>query len=634
MDPLDDLLLEWEDRRDRGEPVSPTSLCPADPALAAVLTERIHLLQAFDDLARDTPRVVPGPAGLADPGDPERVGKYEVRGVLGRGGMGVVYHGWDPHLRRPVAIKMIRSPLHPADARFEREGHALAQLKHPNVVAVYEAGTHAGDPYLAMEYVPGGSLADHHRRLSAAGPVAVARLVGKVARAVQFAHERGILHRDLKPGNVLLGPADEPLVADFGLAKLCDSDPGLPARADAETVADGRQVTLTDTTQPGTPAYMAPEQFDPTLGPVGPATDVWALGVILYELATGGRPFAGTDHPELARQVRESVDYSAFQGRTADRLASIIARCLQVRPEQRYRSAGELADDLARLARPRRRWMLAAAVAAGVLLAAAGLAVLVDWPELRYQSNVTAIQRDLGQHRVVQLVGPNANRTPTYRLREGGEATHVRRTPDGLHIESNTDCSLLEFAALRLNAAYVIRARFHLVRAFNEKATMGVYVGHQTQVVGGRRHHAYTLAGFNEHLGSDPNRTDTWVMLEQHYFSRPPAGSDLPLIDHSVQIDTNARAKHLICDVPDRGEVIVTVHGANVGVTLMPPVSGVPVVLRPLGPSDRRLCRETIREKFNAPFDCDPGDPICIGIFIRQISCLVTRLEVETVTQE
>jgi serine/threonine protein kinase len=370
MDRLGDLLLEWEDRRDRGEPVSPASLCPDDPALAAELAERARLLQAFENLLGDSSD--PETRGTERP-DPERIGKYEIRCVLGRGGMGVVYRGWDPALRRPVAVKTIRF-LHALRVeRFEREGHVLAQLKHPNIVGVYEAGTHAGEPFLAMEYVSGGSLADHKERLTTAGPAAIVRLGEKVARAVQFAHDRGVLHRDLKPANILLGPADEPLVADFGLAKMRDPEPGPAAPADAETVPDGGLAALTGTAQPGTPAYMAPEQFDPSVGPVGPvgpATDVWALGVILYEVATGERPFKGADYAELARGVRRAPDFSKFRGRRARRLAAVIARCLQPEPGQRYGSAGELASAL----QPPRRFRIAILVPLVV-----GLVALAIW---------------------------------------------------------------------------------------------------------------------------------------------------------------------------------------------------------------------------------------------------------------
>jgi serine/threonine protein kinase len=346
MDRLSDLLLEWEDRRDRGDPVGPGDLCPDDPALAARLAERIRPLEAWHRLVGVA---APSPA----PPLPARIGKYEVRGVLGRGGMGVVYHGWDPVLRRAAAVKMIRPHL-PGVAeaarlehRFGREGRVLAGLKHPNIVAVYDAGVHDGQPYLALEYVPGGTLADHRAELTAAGPAAVGPLVEKVARAVQFAHDRDIIHRDLKPGNILLAADGEPLVADFGLAKLLTpDDPPTPAWGDTPPVS-AAETTVTGQ-RPGTPGYMAPELADLRAGPAGAAADVWGLGVILYELLTGRKPYPGS---VIGRPPAVGGPTAAHR-----RLGGVAARCLEPDPGRRVASAGAVADAVRRALRP--RWMV------------------------------------------------------------------------------------------------------------------------------------------------------------------------------------------------------------------------------------------------------------------------------------
>jgi predicted Ser/Thr protein kinase len=625
MDPLDELLLDWEERRDRGEPVSPETLCPDNPALAAELSRRIRLIQAFDDLACE----ISSPAtACPEPPAPARVGKYEVRGLLGRGGMGVVYLGWDPALRREVAVKLIRSPL-TSTARFEREGRALAQLKHPNIVGVYEAGTHAGRPYLAMEYVSGGSLTDHSERITAAGAHAVARLVERVARAVQYAHSEGVLHRDLKPANILLGPADEPLVADFGLAKLQDPETGpLSAPTDAETVNDNPTAALTDTTQPGTPAYMAPEQFDPALGAIGPAADIWALGVILYELTAGKRPFDGTELPTLARQVCTPPDFSVYRGRWNQRLAAVIARCFQVQPERRYHSTGELADALSRLTRSRRRWVWRGVAAAVLILAVAAPAVLVDWSEWRHQRDAATIQRNLQRDGIVQLVGPGV--ISSYRIREGEAGTYHRHTADGLRIQGNTDCSLLEFAALPSSRGYLIRLRLRIERPLNTRAALGAYVGHHHHAAADRAYHAFTFAGFVEQTA--PMR-ETWGVLSQNCFSPPPPGSNLPVINHSVCIDTNTQSRKLAFDGPDR-ELAVTVRGTVVSVVLTPPAGGEAIAMPALGPYDRRVYQETMRDHYGVALSCEPGDPIPIGLFLRHCSCTVTGFEVHTLPLE
>ena len=287
--------------------------------------------------------------------------------------MGEVYHGWDPALNRPAAVKMIRPHL-PGEAagsrltdRFRREGRLLAGLKHPNIVAVYDAGVHDGRPYLAMEFVPGGSLADRKAALTAAGPAAIAPVVEKVARGVHAAHARGVMHRDLKPGNILMSADDEPLVADFGLAKLfAPDDPPATAAEDTPLGPVTDDATVTAGPQPGTPGYMAPEQAAPG-GAAGPAADVYALGVILYELLTGARPFPPTGPTGPAPPVT---------GPTAAhrRLGAVAARCLEADAGCRYDSAAAVADAVRRAARPPRRWPWAAALA---VLAAGAAAVAV-----------------------------------------------------------------------------------------------------------------------------------------------------------------------------------------------------------------------------------------------------------------
>jgi hypothetical protein len=238
---------------------------------------------------------------------------------------------------RHVALKMIRSGvLAGAEEvqRFTREVRALAQLSHPHVMQVYDFGEGDGRPYFTMQLAARGSLAKHLPRFGADARAAAA-LVEKVARGVQHAHDRGILHRDLKPANVLLGEGDEPLVSDFGLVKF--------VYVEAEGLTQAGQT-------PGTPAYMAPEQAAGRGDQVSPRTDVWALGVILYELLTGRRPFTGQSREETLHHIlttpvppprshRPEID-AALEG--------VVMKCLEKEPERRYQSAGELAADLGR----------------------------------------------------------------------------------------------------------------------------------------------------------------------------------------------------------------------------------------------------------------------------------------------
>ncbi len=283
----------------------------------------------------DGTSTAPQPGSSEAPAVLARFRKYELLQELPGGGMGVVYKAHDPVLGRVVALKMIRAGLLARAEEVERfrlEAQAVAQLKHPHIISIYDVGQHEGRHYFTMAFAEGGSVAQHLNRFADA-PAAVA-LVEKIARAVHHAHSRGIFHRDLKPANVLLDEHGEPLVCDFGLAKLLDSD-----------------VELTQTGQTvGTPAYMAPEQADGQARQVGAAGDVWALGVILYQLVTGQRPFTGGTRDELLHQVRttEPPPPRVLRPELDPSLETIVLKCLAKEPARRYASAALLADDLGR----------------------------------------------------------------------------------------------------------------------------------------------------------------------------------------------------------------------------------------------------------------------------------------------
>jgi serine/threonine protein kinase len=277
---------------------------------------------------------VDAPAARAGVGSTDSmIGAYQVLGELGGGGMGVVYKAKHTILGRVVALKTMRAELaaEPNWAkRFEREIRVCARLTHPHVVRIEDVGLHEGKPYYTMPLLTGGSLAQHRPRYFSQPREALV-LVEKIARAVHHAHEQGILHRDLKPANVLLDDQGEPQVTDFGLAKISDED--------VELTRTGAVL--------GTPAYMAPEQAAGRSRQIGPLTDVWALGVILYELLLGRRPFLGDNEdlrgnilktgPPLPRALRPDLHPD---------LERILLRCLEKEPAQRYPSAAALAEDL------------------------------------------------------------------------------------------------------------------------------------------------------------------------------------------------------------------------------------------------------------------------------------------------
>jgi WD40 repeat protein len=258
---------------------------------------------------------------------------YEVLGFLGEGGMGVVYRARHVGLDRPVALKLVRGGSSKRLARFRAEALADARLQHPHIIQIFEIGEHQGQPYLALELLEGGSL---EAKLAGKpqAPKGAATLVCVLARAIQYAHSRGIVHRDLKPSNVLLTAEGTPKIADFGLAKFLQATEGQTQEGDLV----------------GTPRYMAPEQTSGTLEAVGPAADVYSLGVILYELLTGRAPLQAPTPVETLLLIRsqEPLPPSRLLPRLPRDLETVCLKCLQKDPRRRYASAQELADDLER----------------------------------------------------------------------------------------------------------------------------------------------------------------------------------------------------------------------------------------------------------------------------------------------
>lgn len=265
---------------------------------------------------------------------PIKIGDYELLEEVGRGGMGVVFRAVQISLEREVAVKMILRGRLASDAdlqRFQAEASATARLEHPGIVPVYEVGDIEGRPFFSMKFVEGETLADR----VGAGPLPqreAARIVAELARAIAFAHQEGILHRDLKPSNILLAPDGSVMITDFGLAKQ--------AGAKVDLTRSGMLM--------GTPAYMSPEQAGGRTASVGPASDIYSLGCVLYFTLTGRPPFVAESPMDLVMQVIEQdpPPPRALRPRLNRDLEMIVIRCLQKPIDLRYESATLLAEDL------------------------------------------------------------------------------------------------------------------------------------------------------------------------------------------------------------------------------------------------------------------------------------------------
>ena len=330
------LLSELSDRVRRGASVDLETECRAHPELRGELRQlwgAVLVADAVGSVAR-TGGDEAGPDQASETSvAPRRVGDYELLEELGRGGMGVVYLARQMNLNRQLAVKMIlRGPLASQGdrERFLAEAQAAARLDHVGIVPVYQVGEEGGRMYFSMKYIKGPTLSD----LLQAGPLppqTAAQLLAKVCRAIDFAHQSGVLHRDLKPSNILIDEDGEPHVTDFGLAKR---------------ITDPHNMTNSGAVV-GTPAYMSPEQAAGNRS-VGPISDVYSLGAILYHMLTGQPPFQAASPVDAVMKVLEQDPVPPRQlNRGVDRDLELIAvRCLQKPPDLRYDSAGALAADL------------------------------------------------------------------------------------------------------------------------------------------------------------------------------------------------------------------------------------------------------------------------------------------------
>jgi eukaryotic-like serine/threonine-protein kinase len=332
------LLADLTDRMQRGEQVDFAKVCKDHPQFAEDLqmlwgtAQVVHAVGGSRSQA-DSPPLSEFDSGFNKLTLPAQFGEYVLIEEIGRGGMGIVFRANQPRLNRDVAIKMILKDRLASETdrqRFKAEAEATARLEHPGIVPVYEVGEMDGLPYFTMQLIRGETLGSKIVN----GPLPqrqVCRMLIDVCRAVQFAHDHGILHRDIKPSNILIDEQDRVRLSDFGLAKM-----------------SGHAESLTHTgVVVGTPSYMSPEQASGRVK-LGPATDIYSIGAVLYHALTGQPPFTAKSPVELALKVLEQdpVAPRVLSPRIDRDLEMITVRCLQKPPDLRYSTAAALADDL------------------------------------------------------------------------------------------------------------------------------------------------------------------------------------------------------------------------------------------------------------------------------------------------
>jgi serine/threonine protein kinase len=433
-DGVHELLSLWQREADEGHILSAEELCQDCPELLPQMRKALAHIQKMNQLVQkveadqpETPRLTPlGDTDFSASAMPVIPG-YQIEKELGRGGMGVVFQALDTALQRQVAIKMIlgRTDTSEEHRRFLIEARAVASLNHPHIVQVFAFGEYNDHPYLIMERVDGPNLKQVMKQ-QPQSPREAARLILLLARAMQAAHAQGILHRDLKPGNVLLGPpsAEPSLNTVWGCPKIVDF--GLARRL-------GKAEALTKMgTVLGTPNYMSPEQAEDRRDQLGPPTDVYALGAILYELLTGQPPYVGKGAKVLVQVIHRAPRAPRqLQADIPAELEAICLRCLQKKPAERYASMAELAEELQRFLQeeplqttvllpatnttrptaPQRRWLLAAGL---VLLLALPLAwQLRHWfigEHINYVGQIDLLIQDEGNpnRQLVWLDDPEA----------------------------------------------------------------------------------------------------------------------------------------------------------------------------------------------------------------------------------
>jgi serine/threonine protein kinase len=410
---------------------------------------------------------------------------FHIQKKIGDGGMGDVYRAIDLKLARTVALKVMfpqgRDRGRPL-VLFQREIHTLSQIEHPNVVPIYQAGEWRGLPFFTMKLVPGGSLAKHLERFTG-NPKACAKLMVKVAHAMQTLHDHEVVHRDLKPLNILMGEGDEPLVADFGLAKCLEDQP--------DSGSDSN--VLSHTGVPiGTRYYMSPEQTRGEKTALPKAIDIWAIGVTLYEMLAGKRPFRDTPDRELFQRICED-DPPALPDTVPAELEAIVLKCMVKNPADRYGSAVAVAEDLekwlddkpvsASLPRRPRTWLtvLGVLVLLALIVIPASLIPSGTPPHLsKTNTRLPASQRTIPElliaGKTVDLIGADGLPLVETHLLPECEVGLIRGA-SGYTTLSTAQYSAVELSSEQLPCPVKLEAEYAIPLSNLPSSYAGVYVG-------------------------------------------------------------------------------------------------------------------------------------------------------------
>ena len=500
---------------------------PIRPVPALTLIKANALDQTGSVVTRDRNSVAPDNAAFSRSLIGTRIGQNRILEEIGRGGMGIVFRAQQESVKRQVAIKIIRSGFYAQSSvitRFRTEAGAIARLQHPNVVQIHEFSQHEDLPYFVMEWVEGGSL----EKTLDNGPLSfrrAAELTRIIAGAVEFAHQKQVIHRDLKPSNILMTHDGVPKIADFGLAKLLDEQ--------------GNE-TQTDMIL-GTPNYMAPEQAAGRTSEIGPVTDVYSLGAILYEIMTGQPPFKGTDRLNTMRLVREVelTPPSKLQPGIPKNLEAICVKCLAKTPSRRYQSAQAFADDLTLWLADERPRGIPGVVGRGVtrlrrnrVAAALGVICLIFVVALYLRDPdrpLRELQAKLAKGEPATLIAEKGNPT-WFRWLEGEDSSKMVIGKDGTVVIHASDRAMLQL----LPSVEAERYRFQ-VRIRHEKSSLpgevGIFFAHNSISVNDVPVHFFVQLTFNDIRGKKdlPIIIGKWPVPQvpnfarmlAHFYSRP-----------------------------------------------------------------------------------------------------------------